>query len=168
MLSRSTKLHLNNLSYFLSREQIIHLRTSTPPVPINGRGSPTQHTIHPPHPPYSAQQLLILYPTSFQRFIPYERFFVSIEVGPCRIGIRHQTTFRWGGGPPKEKLKNDILGVPRCCTRFRKDVNHLKPASGCVVCDFFILRHKNSTLNFFLKFIEKTSKNTTSIEGIVS
>ena len=131
-------------------------------------GIVTKHTIHLPHSPHSAQHLLTLCPTSFQRFIPYKRFFVSFEVGPCRIGIRHQKAFRWGGGPPPKKWKNDILDAHRCCTQFRKDVNHLKPASVCTVCDFFILRKKNSTLNFFLKFIEKTSKNTTSIEGIVS
>ena len=139
-----------------------------PLFPHQRAGIVTKHTIHLPHSPHSAQHLLTLCPTSFQRFIPYKRFFVSFEVGPCRIGIRHQKAFRWGGGPPPKKWKNDILGVPRCRTRFRKDVNHLKPASGHVVCEFFILREKNSTLNFFLKCIKKTSKNTTSIEGIVS
>ena len=158
----------SSVLYFLSREQIIHLRAPAPSFPHQRAGIVTKHTIHLPHSPHSAQHLLRLCLTSFQRFIPYKRFFVSFEVGPCRIGIRHQKAFRWGGGPPQEKLKNDILVAPRCCTRFRKDVNHLKPASGCIVCDFFILRKKNSTLNFFLKFIEKTSKNTTSIEGIVS
>ena len=113
-----------------------------PPFPHQRAGITTQHTIHPPHPPYSAQQLLILYPTSFQRFIPYERVFVCFDVGPCRIGIRHQTTSDGGGDQPKEKWKNDILGVPRCCTRFRKDVNHLKPASGHVVCDFLSCEKK--------------------------
>ena len=122
---------------------------SNPPISNQRVGIVTQHTIHRPHSPHSAQHLLILLSTSFQRFISNEQFFACFKVGPCRNGIRHQKTFRRGGGPPKEKWKNDILGVPRCCIRSRKDVNHLKPASGHVVCDFLTLREKNSNNEFY-------------------
>ena len=117
--------------YFLSSGQIIPKRPLTPPISNQRVGIVTQHTIHRPHSPHSAQHLLILLSTSFQRFISNEQFFACFKVGPCRNGIRHQRTFRWGGGPPKENLKKSIHYAPRCCTQFRKDVNHLKPASGC-------------------------------------
>ena len=143
-------------TYFLSSaEWSNHPFEATYPLfPHQRAGIVTKHTIHLPHSPHSAQHLLTLCPTSFQRFIPYKRFFVSFEVGPCRIGIRHQKAFRWGGGPPPKKWKNDILGVPRCRTRFRKDVNHLKPASVCTVCEFFILRKKFHH-EFFFEIYQK-------------
>jgi hypothetical protein len=124
-------------------------KASNPPISNQRVGIVTQHTIHRPHSPHSAQHLLILLSTSFQRFISNEQVFACFKVGPCRNGIRHQKTFRRGGGPPKEKWKNDILDAHRCCTRFRKDVNHLKPASVCTVRFFLTLRKKNSNNDFF-------------------
>ena len=91
--------------YFLSSGQIIPKRPLTPPISNQRVGIVTQHTIHRPHSPHSAQHLLILLSTSFQRFISNEQFFACFKVGPCRNGIRHQKTFRRGGDPPKKNGK---------------------------------------------------------------
>ena len=114
---------------------------------------PTYHTRHSTYLHYVLRVSNVLSPTNDFSYLSK-----LVRVASA-FDIRRR---RWGGGPPPKKWKNDILDAHRCCTQFRKDVNHLKPASVCTVCEFFILRKKKSTLNFFLKFIKKMSKNTTS------
>ena len=81
------------ISYFLSSRSFHPKKASNPPIPNQRVGIATQHTIHRPHSPHSAQHLLLLLPKYFHHFIPNERFFVCFKVGPCRNGIRHQKTF---------------------------------------------------------------------------